>query len=83
MKKNSLKNQIATMLNGKKDHFVRFYVKDLLYKVIQSNDIKPGKLLLNGNLILFFELDQKDSICVEDDKAECDAIIRFLFDPAR
>jgi hypothetical protein len=83
MRKDSIKTKISTLLNGKREHFIRFYInKDQFYKQIRCDTLQPGKLLLNDTLILFFDLDKKDNVC-EADQSTCDTIIKFLLDPDR
>jgi len=82
MKKDSLKNQILTMLSGGKKCFVKFFVGDKLYKQIPCAGIKPGSFLHNGTMYLFCTLNGTD-IIVREDQATCDAMIDFLFNPKR
>jgi hypothetical protein len=83
MKKDSLKTQISTLLNGKKEHFIKFYIKDQFYKQIQSDRLKPGVFLHGETLTAFGAMNIEDTVCVQDDQTTCDEMIKFLLDPSR
>lgn len=82
-KKDSLLNQIKKELNQPEQYFIKFYIKDKFYKQIRCDNLKPGMFLLNDTMILFCNLDQENTVTIQDDKTTCDAMIKFLCNPDR